>query len=509
MSDSTTNRLAQEPSAPVVSPHDESYFPDFTVLQRFKTRQLRLHFSERKILLGLGDLVCMNSAVFVYLVSRYAERPSEGGPLDHWGSFVTITLLWILVNEFMEGTKLADAASYSASGWSACRTALLTSVLFILIPSLAPIPTSRHQYILLPSAAIYAVAFWRGIYLKLFALRALYHRVLVVGAGVSGQRLIHDVRQVYGSGEKPGYLGGTWVVGFIDDDPKKQGTNVEGIPVVGSHRQLLELVRDHEIDELILAVSRPEKLSMPMFQAVCACREASVAVTAWHAFYEQVTGRVPVELAGHNLQMVMPLESPRTPRFFMVGKRLLDIGVGLVGSLAVLALIPLVWVVNRFTSPGPLFYTQPRVGWGGLVFNVIKFRSMVVNAEQLTGGAVWAQQDDPRTTPMGRFLRKSRLDEFPQFWNMLRGDMSLVGPRPERPEFVTQLARNIPFFRMRHAAKPGITGWAQVRYPYGASEEDSLAKLQYDLYYIKHQSMFLEVRIILRTIMVCLGLRGR
>jgi len=164
-------------------------------------------------------------------------------------------------------------------------------------------------------------------------------------------------------------------------------------------------------------------------------------------------------------------------------------------------------LANRFTAPGPLLYHQVRVGKGGQTILVTKFRSMVVDAEEHTG-AVWATQHDPRVTPVGRFLRKTRLDEVPQFWNILKGDMSLIGPRPERPHFVDQLVQQIPFYRVRHAVKPGLTGWAQVLFPYGASVDDTLSKLEYDLYYIKNQSILLDISILLKTIPIVLGFKG-
>jgi lipopolysaccharide/colanic/teichoic acid biosynthesis glycosyltransferase len=155
-----------------------------------------------------------------------------------------------------------------------------------------------------------------------------------------------------------------------------------------------------------------------------------------------------------------------------------------------------------------VFYRQQRVGKGGEYFDIIKFRSMVMNAEQGTG-AVWARQNDSRITPVGNFLRKTRLDELPQFWNVLKGDMTLIGPRPERPEIITQLTEDIPYFGLRHAVKPGITGWAQVNYRYGASVEDSFTKLQYDLYYLKHLGPFIDLAVFLKTIQVIFGLKGR
>jgi lipopolysaccharide/colanic/teichoic acid biosynthesis glycosyltransferase len=192
----------------------------------------------------------------------------------------------------------------------------------------------------------------------------------------------------------------------------------------------------------------------------------------------------------------------------MAGRRLFDILIAILGCFVVLLVSPLIWLLNRLTAPGDLFYRQERVGEAGKLFQIVKFRSMMMDAEQGTG-AVWATNGDPRVTPVGRILRRMRIDEFPQFWNVLKGDMSVIGPRPERPYFVNQLSTELPFYRVRHAVKPGITGWAQVKYRYGASAEDSLVKLEYDLYYIKHQSPYVDLQILLKTIQVVLGFKGR
>jgi len=195
-------------------------------------------------------------------------------------------------------------------------------------------------------------------------------------------------------------------------------------------------------------------------------------------------------------------------RLYLLFKRLLDVFGALVGCAVVLALCPLIWLANLLTSPGSLFYSQERVGQNDRLFRMFKFRSMVMQAEADTG-PVWAQKDDPRITRVGRVLRKSRLDELPQVWNVLRGEMSLVGPRPERPEFVASLVETVPAFPMRHAVKPGITGWAQVNYSYVASVDDTLVKLLYDLDYIEHQGICLDILILLKTVLVVLRLEGQ
>jgi sugar transferase (PEP-CTERM system associated) len=213
--------------------------------------------------------------------------------------------------------------------------------------------------------------------------------------------------------------------------------------------------------------------------------------------YERYTGKIAVE----NLRpsWLIFSEGFRKSRLLLSMKRAMDIGIAALGLLLALPLMAVVAVAIKLTSPGPVLYAQQRVGKAGRVFTIYKFRSMRQNAEAGTG-AVWAQRNDARITPVGRFLRRSRLDEIPQLWNALVGDMSVVGPRPERPEFVDDLTRQIPFYGQRHVVKPGVTGWAQVRYTYGASVEDALQKLQFDLYYIKNMSLALDLFIIFKTV---------
>jgi exopolysaccharide biosynthesis polyprenyl glycosylphosphotransferase len=191
----------------------------------------------------------------------------------------------------------------------------------------------------------------------------------------------------------------------------------------------------------------------------------------------------------------------------MLARRLISIFVSLTILLAVSPLLPIIAIAIRLTSPGPILYRQQRVGKDGTVFHCYKFRTMRADAEADTG-PTWAGDEDPRITLIGRWLRLTRLDELPQLWNVLRGDMAFIGPRPERPEFVEWLGREIPFYSLRQVVRPGLTGWAQVRYQYGASVEESKEKLQYDLYYIKHMSLLLDLLIVFETVKTVLLARG-
>jgi len=230
-----------------------------------------------------------------------------------------------------------------------------------------------------------------------------------------------------------------------------------------------------------------------------------VQFTHLASVYEEYTGKIAVE----NLRPSWFIFSDgfRRSRWLFAVKRTLDVALALIVTVITAPLMALLTVLVRLTSPGPAIYSQQRVGQHGRVFTVHKFRSMRQDAEESTG-AVWAKPDDPRTTGLGRFMRRTRLDELPQLWNVLIGDMSFVGPRPERPEFVTTLATQIPYYGQRHVVRPGLTGWAQVRYTYGASVEDALMKLQYDLFYIKNMSLSLDLFIIFSTARTVLLRRG-
>jgi exopolysaccharide biosynthesis polyprenyl glycosylphosphotransferase len=332
--------------------------------------------------------------------------------------------------------------------------------------------------------------------------------LLVVGAGWSGRTLAEAVVEASDEANSDDYGTVYNLLGFVDDDPEKQETIIAGQPVLGNSSNLFNLVQMLQPDEIVLAITNPHRIHAGLFQAILDCREKGIAISPMAGLYENLTGKVPIEHAGRDLQVVIPMTYSAGHRVYIIWRRFFDVAIAIPGCLFLLMLLPFVWLFNRFSSPGDLFYRQTRVGMGGKQFEVIKFRSMVMDAEKDTG-AIWAAENDSRITTVGRFLRRTRLDEVPQFWNIIKGEMSLIGPRPERPSIVANLAQEIPFYRVRHAVKPGLTGWAQVKYRYGATVNDAHIKLQYDLYYIKYQGIYLDVQICLKTIQVVLGMQGR
>ncbi|PNU19956.1 glycosyl transferase [Geothermobacter hydrogeniphilus] len=267
--------------------------------------------------------------------------------------------------------------------------------------------------------------------------------------------------------------------------------------------KLKELIRRNQVKKLVLALT--ERRGVLPVGDILWCKLHGVEVIDSVTFYEKVTGKLKLEDITPSWFIFS--DGFCVTRYVLWQKRVFSILLSGVGILLALPIFPLVALLIKLESPGPVFFCQERVGFGGRVFRTYKFRTMRQDAEQETG-AVWAQSNDPRITRVGRFLRKSRIDEIPQLFNVFKGDMSFVGPRPERPEFVAMLTRKIPYYGSRHAVKPGLTGWAQVRYPYGASVEDALEKLRYDLYYIKNYSPFLDIVIVLETVKVVLFARG-
>jgi sugar transferase (PEP-CTERM system associated) len=312
-------------------------------------------------------------------------------------------------------------------------------------------------------------------------------RLLLVGTGPATVVL---ARELYQRKEL-----GVQIVGFVDPDPGKVGMPVINPGVIGTIEDIPHIIGTHAVDRVVVSLA-DARGRLPM-DRLLDVKLSGVSFDHLASVYEEYTGKIAVE----NLRPSWFIFSAgfRKSRIITAGKRLMDIGAAVAGLILAAPLMLITYAIVKLSSPGPALYHQRRVGQLGREFTIHKFRTMRTDAEAKTG-AVWASAQDPRIYPLGRMLRRTRLDELPQLWNVLRGEMSFVGPRPERPEFVARLAREIPFYGQRHAVKPGVTGWAQVRYSYGASVEDAMEKLQYDLFYIKNLSIGFDLFIILSTI---------
>jgi exopolysaccharide biosynthesis polyprenyl glycosylphosphotransferase len=475
-------------------------------LRRLKLPGLSLRTSERRLLLGLVDLLCVNGAlVAANLISRdLIQSPDDLAAYSKW--FISLTIVWWACAVFFDCYNLARAASTTATIRSTGAAALATTVIYTLVPLVTPPLISRGLLLYFVAFLVVLVVGWRVFYARVFVQPWFQQRAIVVGAGHAGQTLAAALQSA-SSDANPFRGTGYQLVGFIDDGAARCGDCVTGLPVLGDHTQLVNQARAQQVSQVILAITYREKMSDDLFDALFLCREMGLQVVTMAAVYERLTGRVPLDHVGRDLHMVVPTGDNAGERAYLLLKRLIDLAAAVIGLAICLPVALGATLANRLSSPGPLFYRQRRLGQNGRVFDIFKFRSMQPDAERGVG-AVWACADDDRITPIGRWLRRTRLDELPQFYNVLRGEMSLIGPRPERPEFVDELARAIPFYRARHAVKPGLTGWAQIRYRYGNSQIDTRVKLEYDLYYVKHAGLVLDLQIMLQTLPVMLMGKG-
>ncbi len=319
-------------------------------------------------------------------------------------------------------------------------------------------------------------------------------RLLFLGATPVADRIISELEA-----KNPGYQ----VLGYVDDRPISEIALNNGFRVLGTTQELPEIVATTQAETIVVALAE-RRGTFPM-QAILDCKLRGVLIEDWPAFYEKLTGKIVVQ----NLRpsWLVFSEGFNQTRVTRLVKRIVDLVLSFVFLALGWPIFLLVALAIKLDSHGPVFFRQERIGERGRTFRLLKFRTMVRDAEAHTG-PIWATDDDPRITRAGRWLRKTRLDEFPQILNVLKGEMSFIGPRPERPHFVAQLQEKIPYYAQRHTIKPGITGWAQVRYHYGASIEDAEEKLQYDLYYVKNMSNFLDILILLSSIQVVLFGKG-
>jgi sugar transferase (PEP-CTERM system associated) len=363
---------------------------------------------------------------------------------------------------------------------------LVLALLYYWMPSLI---IGRGVFVIASALIVALVAGWRITFAWLSVRVGPAERLLIVGtsdAAVALARELFERRQELG----------VELVGFVDTDAKRIGMSLINPGITGTIEDIPRITRERRVDRVVVSLA-DARGKLPMDQLLRMKLNEGVRFDHLASVYEEYTGRIAVE----NLRpsWLIFSEGFRRSRLVSATKRFVDIVLAAVGLLLVspvlLILIPLI----RLTSPGPAFYSQRRVGLEGRVFTIHKLRSMRANAESGTG-AVWSRAGDPRVTPVGRILRRTRLDELPQLWNVLIGDMSIVGPRPERPEFVIDLSKEIPYYGERHAVRPGLTGWAQIRHDYGSDVQGTLQKLQYDLFYVKHMSVAFDLFIILETI---------
>jgi len=454
-------------------------------------RIFRHYVSGLAFVLFLGDLLVILGAFYLVELST-----AWAGYAPFTARFVEVSIIMVFVMYLGDLYQLRGVTGNRelAARLLVCQsaTALMVASIGFAIPLLRLSRLAFLETFLLTTLGLGA---WRAILLAAWSQQQITVRVLVVGTGEVG-RLI--------AGLEPTSSRPFRIIGFLDDVPGAADMIPEGHVLLGKIQDLDSLVEETRPDVVVIA--QIDRRGHFPAQALLACRLRGIQVEDWPTFYEKATGKILVT-AVRPSWLIFSDGFVKTPRTEII-KRLFDVTVSLAGIVLSLPIMALVALAVRLDSAGPILYRQPRLGQNGCVFILNKFRSMRQDAEKDTG-PVWSAQRDPRITRVGVFLRRSRLDELPQLFNVLLGHMSFIGPRPERPEFVAGLQKQIPYYMERLAVKPGITGWAQVRYEYGSSVEDAIEKLQYDLYYIKNLSLFLDLVIVLNTVQVVLFARGR
>jgi exopolysaccharide biosynthesis polyprenyl glycosylphosphotransferase len=473
---------------------------------------LRFRPSEHRTLLFIGDLVASilaaAGAYYSWLGYAWYKLIAGGIPplraikyfpsadVPFW--FYFLPILWIIFLVEIYDPHVAANRGRTLRGIAVA--ALLGLVLYSLVFLTFRDPESLPRiivgaYLLLASLL---TLIWRMLYIRFYTSSGLQRRMLVIGAGKAGRTLA----RLYQKMNPPPFQ----FIGFIDDDRDKIGKNFEGYPVFANSEKMLDVIEEQRISDVVIGIMGV--MRGITFQRILDAQEDGVEIIPMPTLYEEMTGRVPIHHLESDWIVRSFVDQARVSGFYELLKRFMDIIGGMAGMVVFFIVFPIAALATIIDSGLPIFYSQSRLGKGGLIFNIRKFRTMYKDAEA-DGKARPATENDPRVTRVGGFLRKTRLDELPQFWNVVRGEMSLVGPRAERAELVAEYQKQIPFYRARLLVKPGLTGWAQINYGYVASITETGVKLEYDLFYIKHRTLMMDIQIVLRTIGTVVRAGGR
>ena len=476
-----------------------------------RTTPLRLRPSEHRAILFMGDILMAVGSLFLALytwdqytnyvytnlidqyiaqdflpvVARERAAGQTAYVVPFW--FYLLPIIWVLLLVELYEPHIASSGRRITRGIAiAAFVGLLAYALVFIIQLESNLPRIGVGSFLLYASLLTLV--WRLIFIRIYTSTGQRRRMLIIGAGKAGQTLA----ELYHSLGTRSFN----IVGYIDDDEQKVGKTFHGFLVLGTSACLIDLIDTYRVSDLAVAING--EVMGATFQTILDAQERGVDVSRMPTLYEEMTGRVPIHHLESDWIIRSFVDEIRVSGFYDLAKRLFDLLGGVAGMLLLGISFPFLAAAIALDNGFPIFYSQLRLGRGGSTFRIYKFRSMH-NGSNADDVARATLENDPRVTRVGRFLRKTRLDELPQFWNVLRGDMSLVGPRAEVPGLVTEYQKQIPFYRARLLVKPGLTGWAQINYGYVASVYETAFKLEYDLYYIKHRTLSMDIQIILRT----------
>ena len=483
---------------------------------------LNLPISTWSLLLLLGDITafCLAVPVGMLVTGWGRENPwffleTYKSPLFLVG--MTYILVLFVANLYDHYQDFRRRESFSRVILS-CLIGTLVAVILFCFPTWQLVPRNFVEWHAV--AFVWLTALWRYSFSAAALPMRLQRKVLIIGAGTAGRQMAEALQNCSNCG-----LG---VIGFVDDDPEKMGTSIQGVPVLGNSKQIQELIKDYSVGLVVVAITNEK--SSALISSLGRLSFQGVPLTDMPGLYEFLTGKVPTD---HISDIWLFLQSlNKRMLYYHHIKRLIDLVLAILLLAITWPFMLLIALAIKIDSPGPVFFRQERLGQEGRPFQIVKFRTMVENAE--SDGARWASVNDMRITRVGRVLRRVRLDELPQLYNILKGDMSFIGPRPEREVFVQEFLEPVPEYRegrrasdpagaqiiygyrervphysYRLLVKPGITGWAQVMHKYAASMEETKEKLEYDLYYIKNMGFLMDLVILLKTIRIVLFGWGR
>lgn len=459
------------------------------------TKPYKKHFeiSERKILLRFFDAFFV--VAFLFLIHAFTDLRYFAELCKNYYWIAVLSLYLTLLGTVFEMYNLVVVSFANKITKGLLLTSFFTTLFFIFTPIVTPsFPNKRVELFLLFLVVLSALTIWRLLYIYLLASKRFYKPIVLVCRNKDFKKLSK---------------------GLIVNDPHVR--IVKFIDVDFNSKNNLFLEYQLNLDEIdaflttnfiseIVVANGSKKTSIEIYNKLLEVSESAIPIRQYEDVYEDLTSRIPLHLKDKSFYKFFPF-SKKENKLYLIMVRIIDVVISIIGLSVLFVITPFIFLFNLIWNKGPLLFDQERIGKKEKPFQIYKLRTMIVNAEK--NGAVFATVNDSRITPFGKLLRKTRIDEFPQFINVLKGDMSIIGPRPERKIFVDQIANEIPLYHTRHIVKPGLTGWAQINYPYGETLEDSLMKLEYDLFYIKHRSIFLDINIAVKTFGTILYMKGQ
>lgn len=452
-----------------------------------------IDISERKILLRVVDVFVIVLGLLLgnhFFNTEYILLNSK--EVTKW--LFILVIYFFLFGEIFQLYNLNISNNKFQTVRSVILATLATTLFYILTPYVTPsLPENRLQILYFFFLITVPLVIWRLLYATLFFSETLFKSIVLVGHSSKMEYLLNTIK-------KKGFYK---IAGYVSDKKIDGFDNFINIDDIVLENVLIE----KGVKEMIISTKglSPEITSQLKLQLIHLFEE-SINIKSFESFYEEITYSVPKEYLTEDFYKHINFSTNSDNRLYLFVHRALDVFVSLIGVVFFILLMPLIFIGNILGNRGTFFYTQERVGKGGKPFEILKLRTMVPSKND---GPVWATKNDHRITSFGRFLRKTRIDEVPQFYNILKGDMSLIGPRPEQSFFISSLEEKIPFYSIRNVIRPGLTGWAQVNFPYAASIEEQEKKLRYDIYYIKERSLFLDFKIIIKTISTVLFMKGQ